>query len=204
MLDQFMSDVRHSLRTLRKRPAFATTAILAFGLGTGANTAIFSLIRAALIEPPPFHDPNRIVTLWEESSRRPGQHNVVSPANYLRWVERATSFERVAAYVDARANLNDTTVTEEVVVQRVTPEFFPIFGVSPIVGRTFTDRESHDPQASVVVLVYDLWQRRFGADPHVVGRTIQFNAVPTTIVGVMPPGFKLYLRSGGLAGKPAE
>lgn len=203
-MTSFVDDLRYALRAIIRRPVFAGAAILTFALGIGASTAVFRVIYGVLLEPPPLNEPDRIVTIWEESTRRPGVHNVASPANYLRWIERATSFSTLTAYVDARANLNEAQEPEEVVVQRVTPGFFEVLGVAPLAGRLFSDTESRDPQANVVVLGYPLWQRRFGADSSIIGRVFNFNGAPTTVVGVMPQGFTLYLRSGGLAGKPAE
>ena len=115
-------DVSYALRALRKNPTFAAVAILTLALGIGANTAIFTIVDAVLIERPPFHDPDRLVAIWEESSRRPGQHNVVSPANFFRWQERVRSFEPLAAYFDTAIS-RDQATSEEVVVQRVTVLF---------------------------------------------------------------------------------
>jgi putative ABC transport system permease protein len=186
-----------------RAPAFTAIAVLALGIGIGANTAIFTIVHAALLERLPFKDPNRLVAVWEVAARRPGRMNVVAPANYMRWRERAASFDAMAAFADTRANLTGSGDPEELVVQNVTTDFFPILGVSPIVGRTFTAAETTDPKADAVVLGYALWQRRFGGDPAIVGRTIQLNGAAVPVVGVMPPDVALTLKNS-LAGKPAD
>jgi putative ABC transport system permease protein len=203
-LDDLRRDLHHAQRALRRAPGFSAAVVLTLGLGIGANTAIFTIVHAVLIERPAFHDPDRLVAIFEESAQRPGQHNVVSPANLAAWIGRAHSFEPLAALSDARANLTGSDNPEEVVAQRVTATFFPTLGVPPLIGRTFTEAEHRDRRTDAVILGHDLWQRRFGGDPSIVGRTIQFNAAATTVVGVMPRGFTLYMKAGTLAGKPAE
>ncbi len=202
-MDSIRQDLRYALRLCARTPAFTTVAVLALAIGIGANTAIFTLVHAALIEPLPFKDPGRIVTVWEQSARRPTQMNVVAPANYFRWRERASTFDAVAAFADTRANLTGAGDPEELVVQNVTGDFFPILGVAPLVGRTFTASENADPDATAAILAYGLWQRRFGGDPTIVGRTIRLNGTPITVVGVMPADVALTLKNS-LAGRPAD
>jgi putative ABC transport system permease protein len=203
-MNDLLQDIRYALRMCVRTPGFTSVAVLVLALGIGANTAIFTIVNAVLLERLPFRDPDRIVALWEESSRRPGRNNVVGPSQFVRWRERTTVFERLAALADTRQNLTGSGNPEEVIVQIVTADFFPILGVSPLVGRTFTDEENRDPQANVVILGHELWQRRFGGDPGIVGRTIQLNARPTTVVGVMPPGLRLFIKEGSLVGKPSD
>ncbi|MBI3493018.1 MAG: ABC transporter permease, partial [Acidobacteria bacterium] len=203
-MDALFLDLRYALRTSLRSPGFTAIAVLALALGIGANTAIFTIINAVLLERLPFRDAGRIVALWEESSRRPGRNNTVGPGNFIRWTDRATAFDRMAALVDTRVNLTGAGDPEEVIVQNVTADFFPILGVSPLVGRTFTDAENRDPRSDAVLLEYGFWQRRFGGNPGVIGRTIQLNSRPQTIVGVMPPGFRLFIKEASLAGKPSD
>ena len=203
-MDSLLQDIRYALRVCVRTPAFTVVAILALALGIGANTAIFTIVNAVLLERLPFRDPNGIVVLWEENARRPGRSNVLGPSQFLRWGDRATSFERMAALVDTRANLTGGDNPEEVIVQNVTKEFFPILGVSPLIGRPFSEAEKTDPRSGVVILSADFWQRRFGGDPNLIGRTIQLNARPQTVVGVMPPDFRLLIKQGSQSGKPAD
>ncbi len=203
-MDASLQDLRYALRIFLRSPAFTATAVLALALGIGANTAIFTLVNAALIERLPFRDPSRLVVLWEETSRRPGRSNVVGPMNYVRWKERAQSFEAMAGFVDTRTNLTGTGAPEELTVQNVTAGFFTIAGVTPMLGRTFTEAESVGRDEPVVILSHALWQRRFGSDPGIVGRTIQLNGVARPVVGVMPPGIPLLMKSNSLVGKPID
>jgi putative ABC transport system permease protein len=203
-MDAVFQDIRYAIRLCLRTPGFTAVAALALALGIGANTAIFTIVNAALLERLPFRDPSGIVVLWEEGAHRPGRSNVLGPSQFLRWGDRATSFSAMAALVDTRANLTSGGEPEEVVVQIVTAQFFPILGIAPLIGRPFSDAENTDPRSAVVILGYDYWQRRFGGDPSVIGRTIQLNARPQTVVGVMPQGFRLFLKQGSLAGKPSD
>jgi len=203
-MDAIVQDIRYAIRLCLGSPGFTVVAVLALALGIGANTAIFTIVNAVLLERLPFRDADHIVVLWEEGAHRPGRGNVLGPAQYLRWSDRVTSFDKMAAFVDTRTNITGGGDPEEIVAQNVTADFFPILGVSPLIGRSFTDAENDNRDASVVILGYDFWQRRFGGDPSVVGQTIQLNARPQTVVGVMPPGFRLFVKQGSLAGKPSD
>ena len=203
-MDTLLQDIRYAIRMCVRTPGFTIIAVVALGLGIGANTAIFTIVNAVLLERLPFREPDRIVSLWEEGAHRPGRNNTLGPANFIRWRERSASFDAMAAMVDTRANLTGRGDPEEIVVQNVEEQFFPILGVSPLVGRTFTDAENRDPQSSVVILGYDFWQRRFAGDPAIVGQTIQLNGRPQTVVGVMPQGFRLFIKEFSLAGKPSD
>jgi putative ABC transport system permease protein len=203
-VDTLWQDLRYATRTLRKAPVFTLIAVGTLAVGIGANTAIFTIVNAVLIERLPYANPDRIVAVWETNTRRPGRPNVVAPANFIRWGERATAFESLAGLAETRMNLTDAGEPQELVAQNVTAQYFFVLGVSPMLGRVFTADEAADPQGNAVVLAYDVWQHRFGSDPSIVGRTIRLNTRQRTVVGVMPPGFKLFLKSGSLVGKPVE
>ena len=168
-MDDVLHDIRYALRLCLRTPGFTAIAVLALGLGIGANTAIFTIVNAVLLEPLPFRDPNRLVALWETNVRRGGRTNVLGPANVIRWQERATAFEKIAPFYDYRVNLTGSDSPEEIVGMDVTPDFFPTLGVSPIVGRVFAADEGPDGHDALAVLSYALWQRRFGGNPAVVG-----------------------------------
>jgi putative ABC transport system permease protein len=203
-MDDVLHDIRYAIRLCLRTPGFTLVAVLALALGIGANTAIFTIVNAVLLEPLPFRDPGRLVVLWETSVRRPGRPNVIGPSNVIRWRERATAFERIAPFYDYRVNLTGSDAPEEIVGMDVTPEFFPTLGVSPLVGRAFADDEGPEGRDAVAVLSYGLWQRRFAGDAGVVGRTIQVNGRGVTVVGVMPADMRLFLKRGSLAGRPAD
>jgi putative ABC transport system permease protein len=203
-MDALFQDIRYAIRLCLRAPGFTAVAVIALALGIGANTAIFTIVNAALIEKLPYKDPQRLVAVWEESTRRPGRANVVGPSNYLRWKERATAFDGMAGLVETRIALTGSGDPEELTVQNVTGDFFPILGVSPLIGRTFSDAEYNDQNSPAVILTYRLWQRRFGGDPAIVGKPLQLNGAPLTVVGIMPQDFQLQLRSNSLVAKPAD
>jgi putative ABC transport system permease protein len=199
-----MNDLRLAFRQLLKSPGFTFVAVLTLALGIGANSAIFTVVNAVFLEKLPYRDADRIAVIWESNASRPGESNVVGPANFIRWKERATAFENLAAYAETRANLTESGNPEELIAQNVTAEYFSVIGVGPLLGRAFTAEESADPKSSAVILSYELWQRRFGSDGSIIGRAIQLNGKPQTVVGVMPAGVRLYLKAGALVSKPVD
>ena len=204
-MDTLIQDVRFGLRTCLRAPGFTTVAIVALALGIGANTAIFTIVNAVLIERLPFRDPQRLVVVWEENARKPGRANVVAPANFLRWRDRAAAFEELAGFYDYTLNLTDESAEpQEVVSQEVTSNFFATLGVAPALGRTFGADEGLEGHDRVVVLTHALWQRRFGGDPGVIGRSVRLNGHSFTVIGVMPADVGLLLTAGTLVGKPAD
>ncbi len=203
-MDTLLQDVRYALRMCVRTPGFTIVAIVALALGIGANATIFTVVNATLIEALPYREPARLVALWETNGRRPGTPNTIGPANIIRWQERATSFERIAPFYDYRVNLTGGGAPEEIVTLAVTPDYFPALGVAPLAGRVFAPDEGPDGRDALAILSFNLWQRRFGGDPSIVGRTVQIDARPVTIIGVMPPEARLFVARGSLVGKPAE
>jgi putative ABC transport system permease protein len=203
-MDDIFQDIRYAIRLCLRTPGFTAIAVLALALGIGANTAIFTIVNAVLLEPLPFRDPGRLVVMWETNARRPGRPNTIGPHNFIRWRERATAFERMAPFYDYRVNLTGSGEPEEIIDMVVTPDFFPTLGISPLVGRTFAEDEGPEGHEAVAVLSYALWQRRFAGDPGVVGRTIQVNGRGITVIGIMPAEMKLFIKRWSLTGKPPD
>lgn len=203
-LDQFARDVRHTLRTMRRSPGYTAIVVLTLALGIGANTAIFTIVNAVLLEPLPYPDSGRLVVVWEDSARSPGRPNVAAPANYLRWRDRATAFEQMAAMYDTRTSLSGSGEPEDVAIQVVTPEFFTTLGVGPVLGRAFVAGEGQNGTSGVAILSDQLWQRRFGGNPKVVGQAVRLGGRLVTVIGVMPPDARLFIRAGSLIGKPPD
>jgi putative ABC transport system permease protein len=199
-----MNNLRFALRQLLKSPGFTFVAVLTLALGIGANTAIFTVVNAVFLEKLPYREADRIAVIWETNVERPGRANVVGPANFIRWKERATAFESLAAYAETRANLTGAGNPEELIAQNVTAEYFSVIGVEPFLGRAFTSEESANPKSSSIILSYELWQRRFGSDPSIIGRSIQLQGKPQTVVGIMPAGARLFLKAGSLVDKPVD
>jgi putative ABC transport system permease protein len=188
-VETFFQDLRYGFRSLRKKPGFTITAVIALALGIGANTAIFSVINAVLLRSLAYRDPGSIVMVWERSLRGGRSQNSVSPANFLDWKKQSRSFEQIAASWDTRLNLTSGGEPEEIQIQKVSADFFPVLGVSPELGRTFLREEEKPGTEPVVILGHDLWERRFAGNPGIVGQTVAMSGRNWTVIGVMPPGF---------------
>ncbi|MFN0119752.1 MAG: ABC transporter permease [Blastocatellia bacterium] len=179
-------DIRYGARMLRKQPGYTLIAVLALALGIGLNSAIFSLVNAILLKPLPFEQLDRMVVLWENQPSRGVDYNEASAANYLDWRDQSQSFENLAIYTWSGANLNSVDPPERVRGFRVSANLFDVTGVRPFMGRAFTPAEQQPGQDNVVILTHGLWQRRFGADPQIVGKEITVSNVARTVVGVLP------------------
>src|SRR5215813_11927338 len=165
-------DVRYSLRMLLKKPGFTMVAALALAMGIGANSAIFSVINAILLEPLPFDDLDRIVALWERIPSQGFEHNEASVANYLDWRAQSNSSATLAIYTWWSANLGGIEPPERVRGFLVSPNLLDTVGIKVALGRSFRPDEDQPGKDNVVILTHGLWQRRFGGDPNVVGRTV--------------------------------
>jgi predicted permease len=184
---QYLADLRQdlalALRTLRRAPAVALTAVLMLAVGIGATSAIFGALYAVVLRPLPFPDQDRIVLAAETWA---GQRSGASPGTVATWRRETRSFEALAPMRFTSFNLAEEQTPERVVGARVGDGFFRAFGIRPALGRTFLAEEDQPGRANVVVLSHRLWERRFGADPRVVGRTVTLSGAPHTIVGVAP------------------
>jgi putative ABC transport system permease protein len=182
-----MNDLRFALRQLRKTPGFTFIAVLTLALGIGANTAIFSVIYAVLLQPLPYPDGDRIVILTESDSNQP-QISVAYP-DYVDWKRDNTVFENIAASRRESYNLSglEGRAPEQVSGGLVTGNFFKVIGLQPQLGRVFTEEEDRVGGPMVCVISDKLWQRVFNRDPNVLGKTVNLGNQPFTVVGVMPP-----------------
>src|SRR6185369_2024480 len=171
-MDSLIRDVRFSLRTMAKKPGFTAVAIIIMALGIGANTAIFSLVRAVLLRPFPFANPDRLVIVCEDASFVGFPKNTPAPANYMDWKARNEVFEDMAAVTDRDFNLTGDGEPEKVYAFAVHGNFFPLLGVEPAVGRALTVEDDQPQGGKVAVISYALWQSRYGGQPGVVGRDI--------------------------------
>ena len=187
------SDMRFSLRTLRRNQAFSAGAIVVLALGIGANTAIFSVVNAVLLRPLPFDDPSRIMQVWHVPPAKsfPGMTKFsVSPANYLDWRSQSSSFEQMAAYGFRSFTVGGKERPEAVQAAAVAPDFFALLRVAPLLGRTFTPDEDRPGEGHVVVLGYNFWRDHFASDRNIVGRGILLDGETYSVVGVMPETFR--------------
>ncbi len=185
--DEIRKDVGYALRTLRHNPAFTLAAVLTLALGIGANTAIFSVIDMALLRPLPYPNPDTLIMLY---SRYPGGNGPLAPADYLDFRRDSKSFQQLAAYRQAAYNLSGQERPERIEGAVVTPNFFAVFGVPALVGRTLSAERDGPGAARTAVLSYGLWQRRYAGRTDVIGEAVQIDGEPRTIVGVMPQYFQ--------------
>jgi putative ABC transport system permease protein len=189
VLENLLQDVRYGVRMLRASPGFTAVAILTLALGIGANAAIFSVVNAILLRPLPYPEPERLVRVWESAPTKGAFRNVVNPLNFLDWRDHSRSFESMAAILDLMTNLRANGEPVAVRGLQVSPQFFSVLRVPPLLGRIFTSEDGVAGHHRVVILSYELWQRQFGANPQIIGQKMDVDAVPFTVIGVMPRGF---------------
>jgi putative ABC transport system permease protein len=186
-----LTDLRFALRLWKKTPSLVVMAVVALGLGVGATTAVFSVVRAVLLRPLPYRAPHELVMVWEKNIPRNREKNVVSPGNFIHWGERSRVFDGLAALtMSARMNLTRAGEPRELPAQFVSGHLFQVLGVNASRGRTFLAAEDH-PRPTTAVISDRLWQRALGGDPNVVGRALALSGRSYTVVGVMPPGFTI-------------
>src|SRR5437667_389765 len=184
-----MNDLRFALRQLLKNPGFTAVAVLTLALGIGANTAIFSVVNAVLLRPLPFKEPARLVTVWERNPKQGYDQNVAAPANFLDWKAQSQSFEQLAMFGEAHGyNLTGTDKPVRANGFAVTANLFQTLGVNPAIGRNFSIEEETQGHDHVAILSHGLWQRRFGSDKNILGKTISLDGNSYTIIGIMPVG----------------
>ena len=191
-------DFRYGLRMLVKSPGFTAVAVLSLALGIGANTAIFSLVNAALLRPIPVEDPQRLAAVFVTDQRNPGSLPV-SHLNYKDLRDQNQVFSGMAAVTFAQVNWMNGNAAEQILLQVVSGNYFTVLGVQPARGRGFAADEDQRATA-VIVLSHGFWERSLGGDPGAVGKTITLNRTPFTIIGVTPRGFTGTQLGGGPAG----
>jgi predicted permease len=193
-MGMLIEDLRFGLRMLRRSPGFTAVATLTLALGIGANTAVFSVMNAALLRPLHFGDPPSLVMVWENDLAREAVRYPVSPPDLLDWEEQNHCFSGMAAFADRPMNLTGADQPEQVYVEQVSPNFFSVLGVRPMLGRGFSKGEDQRGRSDVVVLSYGLWKSDFGGNPNIIGRPIQLNGRSVTVVGVASSDFDFYIR----------
>jgi len=182
------SDLRYAFRQLVKNPGFTGVAILTLALGIGACTAIFSVVNGVLLRPLDFPQPDRIVVIRETNLPQFPEFSV-SPPNYLDWAKQTKSWQYLAAYSGAQVNLTGKGEPQRLVSVKATAHYFDVYQIKPVLGRTFIPEEDAPGKDHIVVLSHAFWQRVFGSEPNVLGRAIQLNGEPYTVIGVAPPHF---------------
>ena len=188
-METFLQDLRYGARALGRNPGFAVIAVLTLALGIGANAAIFSVVNAVLLRPLPWSEPDNAVMIW--SRWNAFNKTWVSDGEVNGYRTESRTLADVGAWGEGQVNLTGDGEPERVAAATVTANLFTVLGASPILGRTFAAGEDRENGPRLVVLSYGLWQRRYAADPGIVGRTIQINGNSFEVIGVMPAGFVL-------------
>ncbi len=184
----FVQDLRHSARALRKSPGFAAVALLTLALGTGGVATIFTLYDQVLVRPLPYPESDRLVQLWEKLASF--ENASVSYPNFLDWRERNRVFEDMAVWNETRMSLTGSGDPEEVLLARVSASTFSLLRVDPVQGRAFLPEEDRLGASPVVMVSHTFWLDRFGGDPEVLGRVLTLDGYPFEVVGILPEGFQ--------------
>ena len=189
MTELLFRDLRIAVRTLARRPGFSLVAMLVIAVGIGATVSLFTVVWSVLLKPLPFDHPEQLVRLYESSDKFP--RNVATPGIYAEWKRQSKSFSSLALYNDwQQYNLSDGGMLPEQVRATICSwDLFPTLGVRPLIGRSFTQADDRPSANGTVIISWSLWKRRFGGDSSVLGRTIDLDARPYTIVGVLPQWF---------------
>ena len=206
-MSSLAQDIRYAMRQFTSRPGFAAIVVFVLGVGIGATSAVFSVVNGVLLEPLPYSDPDRLVLLWGHMSATEVTKAPWSGPDLTDFRARARSFESLAAASGFKGTLTGDFEPEPIELGMATANFFDVLGVEPVLGRSFRpeDQQNLDPQVfapgsipppGVVMLSYELWERRFGMDPSVLGRSVRVAGQPMEIVGVAPRGFRLLLPVG--------
>ena len=196
-MNKLIQDLRYGIRTLLKRPGFAVVAVATLALGMGASTVIFTVVNAALLRGLPYREPNRLYHLWERTPKQDFNKREFSYPDYQDY-QQNTVFEGLAAYSGGGGILSGVGDPENINAPRASANFFSVLGVEPHIGRTFQTGEDVPNGPRVAILTYGLWQRRFGANPGVLGQGITLNGQSYTVVGVLPPTFQFALMNADL------
>ena len=189
-MDLLWKNLVYSVRMLLKRPSLTIVAIIAIGLGIGANTAIFSVVNTVLLQPLPYEHPEQLVRIASEQRNQAlDGRGAFSIPDFLDVQKSSTTLEYVAVFQGAGTMVTEGGDPERVLGVAVTADYFPLLRVKPVLGRVFTRDEDKPGAADVVLISYGLWQRRFGGDPNIIGREVNLGG-KTTVIGIMPPGFQ--------------
>jgi len=194
-MDSTVQDVAFAFRQLRKRPGFTLVLVVTLALGIGAATAVFSVVEGVLLHPLPYPSPDRLTVVWTQF---PGQNLMKFPASwpeYQDYRRNSRSYEDLGLWGSTQRTLTGDGDPERLEVAYFTWSMFQVLGVAPELGRVFSAEEDQDGHDRVVVLSHGLWERRFGSDPSVIGRTLEMDGAPLTVLGVMPSGFSFPNRS---------
>ncbi|MCU1267440.1 MAG: hypothetical protein JWM21_3758 [Acidobacteria bacterium] len=203
-METLWKDIRFGVRMLVNKPAVTVIAVIALALGIGASTAIFSVVNTVLLRALPYPNGNRLVMVWEQNRPRSRDRNVISTANFFDWREQNHVFEDMSAFFAAPYNLTGLGDPQEVTGMAASSNLFDVLGSRPLLGRTFVEEDGVRGKDNVVVLTYGFWQKHFGGDRKVVGKTFALDGVSHTVIGVMPEGFDFFVKENAFVKKAPE
>jgi putative ABC transport system permease protein len=184
-----LNDIRYGVRMLLKNPGFTIVAVLTLALGIGANTAIFSVVNAVLLRPLPYQDPDRLVKVWSTNRPQGMERNWTAPPDFREWRDQNQVFKQMAAYYYNFFNFSGREEADRVWGTYVSASLFPLLGAKAALGRTFLPEEEQFGNHRVIILSHGLWERRFGADPSIIGQDLIVDGEKFTLVGIMPAHF---------------
>jgi predicted permease len=192
-MQTLLQDIRYGIRMLAKNPGFTVVAVLTLALGIGANTALFSVVNAVLLKALPFHQPDRLVALYQNKVQF--QRASISYPNFLDWQRQNRTFDSMAAFRPDDFNLTGAGEAEHIRGEMISADFFSTLGLQPMIGRWFTSQEDQLGGAPVAVISAGLWTRKFTSRPDIVGRSVELNGTDYMIVGVVPARFHLQMQN---------
>jgi putative ABC transport system permease protein len=195
-MDVFWRDLRFAVRGLLRSPAFTAIAVLTLALGIGANTAIFSVVYSVLLRPLAYSEPERLISIRAAYAGTGAQDIPASQPEYHDYLEGVSALQDLAAVYPISINLTGLGEPQRIQASVVSDNYFRVLGVPPALGRDFTPDDDRGQIGYVVIISHQLWQRRFGGDPGVIGKTVRLDDDPMTIIGIMPRGFRHVLESG--------
>jgi predicted permease len=190
LFDEFRRELSYAARLLRKTPGFAATALLTLAVCLGANLTIFAVIDSVLLRPLPFPEPGRLVTVFNTYPKAGVERDGSSLTNYYERRGHISAFASLSIYYYGTEIIGEPSSTEREQTMRVSPDFFSTLGLGPAIGRTFTEEETTSETDHVAILSDTFWRQQYNADPNVIGRQVRVNAVPRTVIGVLPPAFR--------------
>jgi putative ABC transport system permease protein len=191
-VETVLRDLRYSIRTLSRTPGFTVTAILVMAIGIGTNVTLFTVVRSVLLKPLPFREPDRLIQLYEKSPSGTRDFSFIAGGMYAAWKKAASSIEQMAIYGTDSINLSGANglLPEKIRYAECEWTLLPMLGVVPELGRSFVEADDKREAAATVMLTHSLWVRRYASDPGIVGKTIQLNSKPYTVIGVLPAWFE--------------
>jgi putative ABC transport system permease protein len=196
-MHKLLQDLRYAVRTLLKKPGFTLIAVMTLALGIGASTAIFTVVETALLRGLPYKSPERLYHLWERTPQKEFAQREFSYPDYQDYQQNQV-LDGLAAYTGGGAIMSGLGEPERVFAPAASANFFSVLGVDPVIGRTFQPGEDKPGAPRVTVLTYGMWQRRFGGDKAILGKSLTLNGDSYTVIGVLPPGFQFALRAADL------